>query len=74
LFDVALRHSFLEPVVSDRLADIHGREHFRMGHGNQSGNFWQGEICANGWDIRAMWKRNRGARHPQRDADYLYAV
>src|SRR6516225_7775283 len=46
LFYVALRHPFLEPVVSDRLADIHGREHYRMAHGNQSGNFWQGEICA----------------------------
>ncbi len=46
LFDVALRHAFLKAVVADGLADIHCREHFRMGHGNQSGNFWQGEICA----------------------------
>src|SRR5579872_990707 len=39
--DVALRHTFLKPVVPDGLADIHGREHFRMRNGNQSGNFWQ---------------------------------
>ncbi len=29
-----------------------------MGHSNQSGNFWQGEICAMTGDIRAMWKMN----------------
>jgi hypothetical protein len=45
-FDIALGHALLKPEVADGLADIHGREHFRMGHSNQSGNFWQGEICA----------------------------
>ena len=46
LFDVALGHAFLQSVVANGLTDIHGREHFRMGNGNQIGNFWQGEICA----------------------------
>src|SRR6202140_5353923 len=46
LFDVALRHAFLEPVVADGLADIHGREHDRMGHSNQISIFWQvGNSC-----------------------------
>ena len=54
LLDVALGHTFLKPVVADGLADIHGREHFRMGHSNQSGNFWQvGNWCYLA-DIRAI--------------------
>src|SRR5262249_34710737 len=71
LFEVALRHSFLEPVVSDRLADIHGREHFRMGHGNHSSNFWQGEICANPWNVRAMWKTNRTEQYALRRCSFF---
>src|SRR6202034_781635 len=46
LFDVSLRHAFLQPVVSDGLADVDGRKHCRMRHSNQIGIFWQGEISA----------------------------
>src|SRR5580704_16004740 len=45
-FDVSLRHALLQPVVSDGLADVYLREHFRMRHSNQIGNFWQVEISA----------------------------
>jgi hypothetical protein len=47
--DVSLRHASLEPVVSNGLADVYLRKHFRMRHSNQIGIFWQGEISA-------MWK------------------
>jgi hypothetical protein len=46
LFDVSLRHPFLQPVVSDGLADVDLGEHFRMRHSNQIGIFWQVEIRA----------------------------
>jgi hypothetical protein len=42
-----------------------------MGHGNQSGNFWQGEICANPWDIRAMWKTNRVLQYTNRRRSFF---
>jgi hypothetical protein len=48
LLDVSLRHTFLQPVVSDGLADVDLGEHFRMRHSNQIGIFWQVEISAMG--------------------------
>src|ERR1700751_276244 len=74
LFDVALRHPFLKPVVADGLADIHGREHFRMGHSNQSGNFWQGEICAIRRTFVPCGKPMRVMRNLCSFFDYLYGV
>jgi hypothetical protein len=46
LLDVSLRHTFLQPVVSDGLADVDLGEHCRMRHINQIGIFWQVEISA----------------------------
>src|ERR1700740_2882747 len=46
LLDVSLRHTFLQPVVSNGLADVDLGEHGRMRRSNQSGNFWQVEISA----------------------------
>src|SRR6202167_4644130 len=46
LLDVSLRHAFLQPVVSDGLADIDLGEHCRMRHINHPGIFWQVEFSA----------------------------
>src|SRR5580693_3644245 len=46
LLNVPLGHAFLQPVVSDGLADVDLGEHFRMRHSNQTGIFWQVEISA----------------------------
>src|ERR1700733_14651136 len=46
LLDVSLRHAFLQPVVSNGLADVDLGEHCRMRHSNQIGIFWQVEISA----------------------------
>src|ERR1700685_4023928 len=35
LLNVSLGHAFLQPVVSDGLADVNGRKHFRMIHSNE---------------------------------------
>src|SRR5208337_334611 len=48
LFDVSLRHAFLQPVVADGLADVDLGEHCRMRHSNQIGIFWQVEFSAMG--------------------------
>jgi len=46
LLNVSLRHTFLQPVVSNGLADVDLGEHCRMRHINQIGIFWQVEISA----------------------------
>ena len=50
LFNIALRHAFLQSVVSDGLADVHkGRSNIEKSdgvglHSNQSSTVWQVEI------------------------------
>src|ERR1019366_4027988 len=71
LFDVALRHTFLQPVVADGLADIHCGEHFRMGHSNQISIFWQVGNSCYAADIGAIRESNgiqRSFTHVQRFA------
>src|SRR6202035_434832 len=46
LFNVSLRHAFLQPVVSNGLADVDLWEHCRMRHSNHIGIFWQVKISA----------------------------
>jgi hypothetical protein len=49
LFDITLGHAFLQPVISDCLADIHWEEFsFTLGmlNSNQSSTVWQVEIRA----------------------------
>ncbi len=74
LFDIALGHAFLQPVVADGLADIHRWKHCRMGNGNQSGTFWQVEICAIRWTSVPCGKYReitRAAGHGRSELDVV---